>query len=150
MSPLRLPDEVVEAIVTEPVRIERFDRSVGRITGPREAKIPIGVLNVFGWRDLLYLAGGVRDRSGIAKDDAGFRYPGEELDPGEEPFDDVDVYNPIGEVFVSVPAFERLAARYFRALVDGAQAIDDPVTHQAWWPEFVAATEEIEERASKG
>jgi hypothetical protein len=51
---------------------------------------------------------------------------------------------------VSVPAFERLAARYFRALVDGAQAIDDPVTRQPWWPEFVAATEEIEHRVRSG
>jgi len=148
MTKFRLPDAVVDAITTEPVRVNRVDRSVGLITGPREAKVPIAVFNVIGWRDVLYLASGVRDREGIDKDDAGFLYPGDELDPGEKPFQDVDVYNPIDEVFVSIPAFERLAARYFRALIDGAQRIDDPVLREPWWPEFVAATEEIEGRVA--
>ncbi|MEA2672664.1 MAG: hypothetical protein QOG45_2884 [Chloroflexota bacterium] len=146
----RLPDDVVDAILAEPVTTQDPIRSVGRITGPHEALVPITTFDVFGWRDLLYLANGVRHRRGIGKDDSGFRYPGDELDPGEEPFEDVDVYNPIGEVFVSMPAFERLAARYFRALVDGAARIHDPVTRQPWWPEFVAATEEIEGRVSSG
>jgi hypothetical protein len=150
MSRAHLPDEIVDAILVEPTRTQDPIRSIGRIVGPREAIVPVTTFDAFGWRSLMYLAGGVRDREGIAKDDAGFRYPGDELDPGEEPFDDVDVYNPMGEVFVSVPAFERLAARYFRALVDGAEATDDPVTRQPWWPEFVAATEEIERRVSAG
>jgi hypothetical protein len=110
----------------------------------------VTTFDVFGGRDLLYLANGVRHRRGIGKDDSGFRYPGDELEPGEEPFENVDVYNPLGEAFVSVPAFERLAARYCRAIVEGARAIDDPVTRQPWWPEFVAATEEIEGRVSSG
>jgi len=146
VSTVQVPDAVMDAVVAEPLRVDRSDRSVGRLTGPREARIPIGVFKVFGWRDLLYLAGGVRDQMGIDLDDAGFRYPGDELDPGEEPFDDVEVYNPIGEVFVTIPAFERLAARYFRALVDGVASSQDPVAYQPCWPEFVAATEEIERR----
>ncbi len=148
MTETRIPDEVVDAITTEPVPVERIVRSIGRICGPREAQVPVGVFDVFGWRHLMYLANGVRHRRGIGKDGSGFRYPGDELDPGEEPFEDVDVYNPIGEVFVSVPAFERLAARYFRALVDGAGAVGDPVTREPWWAAFVAATEEIEARVS--
>jgi hypothetical protein len=46
--------------------------------------------------------------------------------------------------WIDLDAFERLAARYFRALVTGAQRIDDPVSRQPWWPDFVAAIEEIE------
>jgi len=148
MTSARLPDDIVDAIRTEPVHTGDPFRTVGRISGPHEALVPVTMFDVFGWRNMLYLANGVRHRSSIGKDDAGFRYPGYDLDPGEEPFDDVDVYNPMGEVFVSIPAFERLAARYFRALIDGAQRIDDPVVRQPWWLEFVAATEEIEGRVA--
>jgi hypothetical protein len=148
MTSKQLPDEVVDAIHTEPVCVDRFTRSVGIITGPDEALVPITTFNVLGWRDVPSFANGVRNRSSIGIDDAGYRYPGSDLDPGEEPFDDVDVYNPMGEVFVSVLAFERLAARYFRALIDGARKMGDPVLNQSWWPEFVGATEEIERRVA--
>jgi len=148
MTSERLSDQVIDAIRTEPVAVNKFDRSVGLITGPDDAVVPVTTFEVLGWRDVPAFANGVRRRSSIGIDDAGFRYPGSDLDPGEEPFDDVDVYNPVGEVFVSVPAFERLAARYFRALIEGAQRIDDPVLRQPWWPEFVAATEEIEGRVA--
>jgi hypothetical protein len=99
----------------------------------------------------LYLAGGVRDRIGIGQDDPGFRYPGDELHPGEESFEDVNMYNPVGEASVGVEALERLAAGYFRALVEGVARFDDQVSRDPWWPEFVAATAEIERRvASQG
>lgn len=108
MTTERVSDRVVDSVRAEPVRVPLYGRSVGRLLGPPETDIPIDVFDVFGWRDLMYLASGVRDQEGIGQDDSGFRYPGDELDGGEEPFDDVKVYNPIGEVFVSVPAFERL------------------------------------------
>lgn len=146
-----ISDDLIDSIIAEPLPVQRYGRSLGRLTGPRQASVAVSVFDVFGWSDLLYLAGGVRDRMGIGQDDSGFRYPGDELNPGEEPFKDVHVYNPVEEASVGVEAFERLAARYFRTLVEGVAGLDDPVSREAWWPEFVAATEEIERRvASQG
>jgi hypothetical protein len=45
-----------------------------------------------------------------------------------------------------VPAFERLMAHYFRALITGAETHHDPVVREPWWPEFVQATDIIEAR----
>jgi hypothetical protein len=42
---------------------------------------------------------------------------------GEEPFDGVEVHNPIFEVIVSEHAFDRLMARFFRALHRGAAGV---------------------------
>jgi hypothetical protein len=144
----RLDDEVLESIVVDPLSSNMVLRTVGNITNPEPARVVASVLDVFGWSSLMYLVRGIRDRQGIGKDGSGLQYPGDELDPWDEAYDDVLVYDPLGEALVSLPALERLAARYFRALITGAQRIHDPVLAQPWWPEFVAATEEIEKRAS--
>jgi hypothetical protein len=97
---------------------------------------------------LHYVASGVRDREGIAADETGFRYPTDELDPGEEPFEGVKVFNPLGEVEVSVDAFERLMARYLRASVGSAVGRRHPLVAEVWWPDLVRMVDEIEQRTS--
>lgn len=141
-----IPDALVDSLAIEPASAGHPAHVTGDVEGAEELRILKGTLDYFGWSLMMYLASGVRDREGIGADGTGFRYPTDELDPGEEPFDGVDVYNPLGEVLVGVSAFERLMARYFRALIVGAERHRDPVVRQSWWPEFVAATELIERR----
>jgi hypothetical protein len=143
-----LPDELVDSIVVESAATGRPARGVGIVTGPAAAGPVTITLKAFGWGDIPDAARAVTLGVGMSADDAGFRYPGEDLDPDEEPSDGVQVHNPLGEATVSVPAFERLMLRYFRALITGAERLHDSVIEEPWWPEFVAATEEIEGRVS--
>ena len=142
-----LPDDVVDSIVVGPVASGRRARSVGVVSGPPAAGPVTITLKAFPWVALPNAARGVSRGVGMDMDDAGFSYPGD-LAPDEEPVDGVLVYNPLGEATVSIPAFERLMLRYFRALITGAERLHDSVVEEPWWPEFVAATEEIEGRVS--
>lgn len=142
-----LPDELLDSIVVEPVASGHRDRSVGVITGPAAAWPVTVTLKAFPWVAQPNAARGVARGVGMEMDDAGFSYPGD-LDPDEEPVNGVLVYNPLGRATVSVAAFERLMLRYFRALIAGAERFHDSVIREPWWPEFVAATEEIEARVS--
>lgn len=141
-------DDLLGRITIEPVPMPHGTRTIGRVTGPPELVALTTALDFFNWRRLPLVAEAVRDRQGINIDDIGFRYPGEDLDPGEEPFEEVEVFGPLGSVFVSVSGFERLMARYFRTLQTGAEAARDPVIEEPWWTRFVEMTEEIERRAS--
>jgi hypothetical protein len=145
-----LKDELVDSIVIHPGKSEKPLHSAGEILGPRELKVLMSSLDFFSWSQMPYVAAGVLDREGIGINGTGFRYPTDELDPGEEPLEGVEVYNPLGEIQVTIPAFERLMARYFRALIMGAEEHNAAVTQQSWWPEFVRTTEKIEQRVVSG
>ncbi|MBW4448469.1 MAG: hypothetical protein KME38_16780 [Spirirestis rafaelensis WJT71-NPBG6] len=119
---------------------------ITQISEPKELLILTSSLNFFSWSDLLYVASGVRDQEGVGIDGTGFRYPTDELDPGEEPLEGVEVYNPLGEVQMSIPAFERLMLRYFRTIMSEAEKHNHPIVEQSWWKEFVVITEKIEQR----
>ncbi len=148
-SPPALADNVVDAISIDPAAApHRVIRSVGVVTGPDAALPVITTLESFGWDSLLYAAEGVRDREGIGENGVGFRYPDDALNWGEEPGEGVEVYNPLWEVTVSVDAFERLMARFFRSLIAGAEAAGDPVVREPWWPELSAIAAKIEQRAA--
>jgi hypothetical protein len=144
-----LPDEVVDAISVEPDTVpHKLIRGVGRITGPEAALPVITTLESLGWADLMYAAEGVQDRQGIDTNDVGFWYPNDALDWGDDPFDGVEVHNPLWEILVTMPAFERLMARFFRALIVGAERSSDSVTGEPWWPRFTDIIEMIERRVS--
>jgi hypothetical protein len=145
-----LPNQDVDSIAVVPNATGDPTRSVGMISGPLSTEVLTDALDFFGWSSLMPVARAVQLRSSYARNGVGFRYPGVDLDLGEEPFHDVNVYNPVGETFVTVPAYERLMARYFRALERGAHTTNDPVTREPWWPEFVSVTQEIERRAAEG
>ena len=79
---------------------------------------------------LRYLAGGLLAREGIQVDEVGIRYPGDELDDGEEPFEGVKLVSPMGEVLMSLDALERLMARYLTTYIAWLDQTQDPVTKQ--------------------
>ncbi|HEX4706026.1 MAG TPA: hypothetical protein VH352_28170 [Pseudonocardiaceae bacterium] len=141
----RIPDARVDALEIRPGSGQgRLVETVG--DGSEGHMLLVSTLVAFPTSLAYYVASGVADREGIGKDESGFRYPTDELDPGEEPFDDVDVYNPLGAVFVSIPAFERLMARYLRCLATVATATHDAVIDAPWWPDFLGAVDIIEAR----
>src|SRR5262245_58060912 len=93
-------------------------------------------------------AGGVVGGTQVDVNGTGFRFP-EDQDPDEEPFEGVEVSNPLGEVYVSRPAFERLIARYLRANITGAEENGLPVVNEPWWGELKAKTAELEARIAE-
>ena len=145
-------DKLIEEIEIKPVRDRLYFNPID-LCGSLEIQVVTSSINFFGFSQLNYVASGVLDREGIDVNSTGFRYPTDELDPGEEPLQGVKIYNPaFGEAQLSVPAFEKLMARYFRAVIKETQkqvAIEKPEkdpTKESWWSEFVRATEQIEQR----
>lgn len=144
-----IADELVNSIQIQPRNVENSLRLLD-IEGSEEVLVITSALGFFNLSEMTYVASGVHDREGIATDNTGFRYPTDELDPGEEPLEGVEIYNPLGEVQVTISAFEHLMVRYFRALITEAKKHNDSVIQQSWWCEFVVTTEQIEERLRQG
>jgi hypothetical protein len=97
------------------------------------------------WSSVVLIARAVAERTGAGWDGGTLRYPVEDvLDAGEEPFEGVHVHSPLGDVLVGVAAFERLMARYLRAVLSAgasAKAGDEP-----WWTEVRSSLMRIEAR----
>ena len=148
-------DKLIETLEIKPVENKLYFRPV-KIYGSQELITIYSSLNFFSMSEMNYVASAVLDREGIGTDGTGFRYPTDELDPGEEPLQGVEIYNPsFGEAQLSIPAFEKLMARYFRAVIEETQKQvkekkpeDDP-TKKPWWSEFVSATEQIKQRLQR-
>ena len=145
-------DRLIEDIEIKPVDMKLYHDPIKVHSSPKLAVVA-GTLNFFGLNKINYVASAVLDREGVGINEIGFRYPTDELDPEEEPLQGVEIYNfSFGEIQLSVPAFEKLMARYFRAVIEETQkqvAIEKPEdnpTKESWWSEFVNATEQIEQR----
>jgi hypothetical protein len=140
-------DGLVDKIMIIPATSEHPSRTIEKALCTEELAVVSSSLEFFSWSELLYLATAVLDRQGIATDGTGFRYPTDEVDPGETPLEGVEVYNPLGEVQVSVHAFERLMTKYFRAVIAGAEANRNPALQEEWWPRFVDAVQAVSQRS---
>ena len=144
-----IADELVNSIQIQPTNVKNSLRQID-IKGAEEVLVITSALGFFNWSEMTYVASGVHDREGIATNGNGFRYPTDELDPGEEPLEGVEISNPLGDVQVTISAFEHLMARYFRAMITEAKKHNDSVTQQSWWSKLVVTTEQIEERLRQG
>ena len=98
----------------------------------------------------MHIAQAVRDEENIGINGSGFRYAHNELDPDEEPFEGVEIYDPLGELYVTQAAFDGLMNRYFSALRDGATKQQAPVVQQPWWPDFLQIAQQVEKRVANG
>ncbi len=83
---------------------------------------------------LMYIARAVRDQENMGINGSGFRYAHNELDPDEEPFEGVEIYDPFDELYVSQEAFDGLMNGFFSALRKGSR---NRLAKQPWWEEFV-------------
>lgn len=140
-----IADESVDSINVVPTEAEKSSRLI-EIKGASELLVLTSTLGFFNESEMGYVASGVLARQGIGTNGTGFRYPTDELEPEEDPLEGVEVYNPLGEIQVSIPAFERLMSRYFRAFISEAEKRKLPIVDKPGWTEFVSAIEKIEKR----
>ena len=94
---------------------------------------------------LMYIAKAVRNQENMGINGSGFRYAHNELDPGEEPFEGVEIYDPFDELYVSQEAFDELMNDFFLVLRKGAK---NRLAKEAWWKEFVDISQQIEKRVT--
>jgi hypothetical protein len=97
-----------------------------------------------------FILPGASSHHGRIAEESGFRFPSD-LDPDEEPFDGVELFDPIDTFYVSEAAFDRLMSRYFEVLVQGVTANQRPELAEPWWPGFAqsmhALTARVHERS---
>jgi hypothetical protein len=127
---LRLDDRRVDALSFSPPARTGRPLVVEGDDGSETVLLVRSALAFFTPSLLPYLAGGLLAREGIQVDEVGIRYPGDELDEGEEPFDGVKLVSPMGEVLVGLEAFERLMSRYLDTYISWLEQIGDPITRQ--------------------
>ena len=145
----RVADEALRAISFDEPPGHR-SLTIGFPTGPRAVEPLLAVLSRCSslWREARRAAEGAVERTRSGVDDFGFVYLSD-LDPCEEPFVGVSVDAFRDEILVSLPAFEEVMARFFRALISGAEKLGDSARSEAWWPELVRLTEKLEARVAR-
>lgn len=114
--------------------------------GSQAVMLVRSALAVFTASLLPYLAGGLLAREGLQVDEVGIRYPGDELDDDEEPFEGVKLVSPMGEVLVGLSAFEHLMSRYLTVFVQWLDQADDPATQLPRFELVRRAARELGER----
>jgi hypothetical protein len=100
------------------------------------------------WPSLVrFIASGVLNRHGRIKEYSGFMFP-EDLDPGDDPFEGVMIFDPLDTIYLSDTVFDRLMNRYFQKLIEGATKYEKDVLKEDWWIEFLDIAKEIEQRVN--
>jgi hypothetical protein len=144
---MRVSNEDVESIAIDPGPSEFGIRKRGRATGPTSARVVFDAMTFLPWYGLAKFATGIEERIGMSFDEVGFRYPvEEELNPGEAPFEGVNAWDPLDNVYLSQSAFERAWLRFLTALVQSAEREHDRVEKESFWPEFVARVQRLQAR----
>jgi len=138
---------LIDQIEFQPSNVENSLRPL-QIQGSEKLLVIISSLQFFNWNELNYIASGVWDREGIGINGTGFRYPTDELDPNEEILEGVEIYNPLGEIQLSIDSFESLMLRYFQAIILEGTKINHSILQQSWWNDFIDLTQKIEARLS--
>lgn len=115
--------------------------------GPAETRALRGVVGVLtGRRTILQAAQAVLDRTGFGANDFLFRYPHpSQLDPGELPWEGVEVEAVHELDYVPELPFEQLMARALRTFLDGVAA-GDKESDAAAWRELAEVVVQIEAR----
>lgn len=103
------------------------------------------MLFFFSPRDLHYTSNAVRDRTGHSNEVGGFRYPVEDmLDPGEAPWEGVEVYLLEDVDHVAEPDFDRLMMRLFRAFIEIAPTVNHKIVGTPVWEQLLDNVAAIE------
>jgi hypothetical protein len=143
----RISDQDVDSIQMAPGPSTLGGRKRGRAVGVPSARVLMDMLTYSSWPDLHHFSKAVESRVGTSIDDAGFRYPVEDmLGTGEIPFEGVNVFDPLDDVYMSRPAFERAWTRFLLGLVADVDRDSDPVRDQPFWPDFLARAYRLRDR----
>lgn len=128
---------------TPTANVRRLGEAVASTARGKTELVP-QVLGSAEWDYAPVVARAVEQRAGTGYNDNGIRYPVEsEMDPDEPPFEGVHVYNPVAETYVARDAFERLVARWLRAVAVAAERRKHPAVDAR---ELAAAADRIEAR----
>jgi hypothetical protein len=154
VTPPRFSDEAIDGLRI--VWAEEPGYSGPRVEGcPTELRILKDFLSTGHWqRFVQFIAPGVLARHGRGVECSGFLFP-EDFDAedfeeeGVEPFEGVQLYDPIDTIHVSQPAFDRLMSRYFDTIVEAVQANRRPEAAEDWWPTFEGSARELRRRAER-
>ena len=132
-----------------------WDQSPGYI-GPRvvvaspELRMIKDFLSRETWQHFVqFIVPGALHHHGRVMEYSGFKFQGD-LDPDDEPFDGVEMFDPIETIHISEGAFDRVMSRYFGVIIQGVTAHQGPELQEGWWPAFVTNARLIDERVRSG
>ena len=74
--------------------------------------------------------------------DSGFRFQSD-LDPDEEVFEGVELFDPLDEIYFDEKAFERLVLKFFKAVIEGS-TLHPKLANEHWWSEFISIVDRLE------
>ena len=146
----KVPNAVLDSISFEIIPDDVTPKILSPLNG-NDISITCFVISAgsFASRYWLGLSRAVGNQWGRSVNDSGFRYPTDELDPGEEPFEGVEMYVVENVIYVDLEAFERVMLRFFKAAIESAVTKNDPVLQEEWWPEFLQNVARVEERCAR-
>jgi len=101
------------------------------------------------WSTLINVADCASSQSDCGINNSGFRF-GDELDPGEEPFEGVELYDPLGQVYIGRATFNRLMLRFFDAIIQGATEHQHPMLQESWWSAFLSHVQTLRGIVERG
>ncbi|MGF1487520.1 MAG: hypothetical protein ACFBSE_10565 [Prochloraceae cyanobacterium] len=96
------------------------------------------------WGEVISIARGIKNHYGVGMNDSGFRFPSD-LDPDEEVFEGVELFDPKDEIYIDEKDFERLALKFFKAVIDGSTS-HQKLTKEPWWNEFISIVNQLESK----
>lgn len=137
--------ESLDAIVVLPTPT-RWLRDIGDVTGADHAPTIRDLLRSFTWRELPTVMRGMLEQEGVSLDPRGFYFPGDDLDDDEEPFEGVQIMDPLDTVYADLDAFNRLMTRFFSAVLEGAIREGHAVCMEPWWPQIVEGARTLKAR----
>lgn len=120
------------------------------VDAPPERRLLRDFLSRETWQQFVqFILPGALNHHGRVAEYSGFRFPSD-LDPDDEPFEGVELFDPIDTLHLSEAAFDRLMSRYFDVIVQGVTENQRPELREPWWPRFVQGAQELSARAQNG
>jgi hypothetical protein len=126
-----------------------------RFTGPRvvnappELRVIRDFLSLESWPHFVqFFLPGVVERHQHVSNESGFRFQSD-LDPGEEPFAGVELFDPLDTIHLSEPAFDRLMSRYVQVIIQAVTAGQRPELRERWWQDFLDGARALEHRVAE-
>lgn len=98
------------------------------------------------WEDIILIARGVNAHYGVGINESGFRFVSD-LEPDEEVFEGVELFDPLDEIYIEEKAFEHLVLKFFKAVIKGAK-INPKISDKPWWNEFLSIVNQLEIKLS--
>lgn len=128
------------------LRVEWGDAGPCVVDAPPELRMIQEFLSRDTWQHFVqFILPGILGHHQRVAEYSGFRFQSD-LDPDDDPFDGVEMFDPIDTIHISEAAFDRLMSRYLDAIVRGVTEHARPEAREAWWPGVVDGARILAER----